>query len=375
MTDEFTYFPVLRWKHAERIALRTLTDDVNATVTPLVEIRPKNLKTPDGGQARIDESLGKVGRELIKDCHMKRVLIDFGHVEREMPGTKVENGEDLLPYLLSAVRSASGFFSPQFIPVFGFGPAYKHAVRSKLDLDESGCCVRLSFPDTRRSDCPSRLQSLLEKLNVEPTEVDLVVDMKNGIPDSGQFISGIKRIPLLLQWRSFVLLAGTFPKFLNKFKLGRNVRSRQEWLFWKDNVLQGDRLSRKPSFGDYTIQHAVFEEPPGRPNPSVSVRYTVNDDWLVLKGEAVRKKGSSGTAQWPAHAQLLCESEHFYDAEYSEGDRYIATVAKNPKRPGSFETWIRAGINHHLTVVARQLMSQAKKPTPTVPAGKRTGHH
>src|SRR6267142_6727986 len=46
MTDDLQYFPVLRWKAAERKALQALSADVKSRITPLVEFVPKDFEEP-----------------------------------------------------------------------------------------------------------------------------------------------------------------------------------------------------------------------------------------------------------------------------------------------------------------------------------------
>jgi len=60
-------------------------------------------------------------------------------------------------------------------------------------------------------------------------------------------------------------------------------------------------------------------------------------------------------AQWPAHAQLLCERDEFCGENYSYGDRYIKEMSLQVDKPGSVKDWLAATINHHLTLTARQI--------------------
>jgi hypothetical protein len=65
-----------------------------------------------------------------------------------------------------------------------------------------------------------------------------------------------------------------------------------------------------------------------------------------------------------ANAALLVKDERYYGENFSNGDKYIAEKAKHfavyIKKPsvkgtGSTETWLRAGINHHLVLAAHQV--------------------
>jgi len=69
-------------------------------------------------------------------------------------------------------------------------------------------------------------------------------------------------------------------------------------------------------------------------------------------------------AQYLASAAELKKSSKYYGKDFSDGDRYIGDRAnhfsvyiKKPsvKGTGSTETWLRAGINHHLVLVANQI--------------------
>ena len=74
-----------------------------------------------------------------------------------------------------------------------------------------------------------------------------------------------------------------------------------------------------------------------------------------MRGEGVRNPDGPGYYQWPAQAQLLCEQQEFMGEPFSEGDRYISEMGRQSVRPGNAETWLKAGINHHLTLAVCQI--------------------
>ncbi|MCX6619413.1 MAG: hypothetical protein NTZ98_25375, partial [Acidobacteria bacterium] len=150
---------------------------------------------------------------------------------------------------------------------------------------------------------------------------------------------------------------GAFPPDLQGVPVGQQLLPRLEWQAWRTQVSQGGRLQRQPAFADYAIQHPIYAEPPERANFSASIRYTLEKDWLIMRGEGVFHDGSPGFAQWPANAQLLCERTEFRGANFSSGDAYIFQRSLNQTQTGSPATWLQAGFNHHLTFVARQIAS------------------
>jgi hypothetical protein len=150
---------------------------------------------------------------------------------------------------------------------------------------------------------------------------------------------------------------------LQKFEPGNHRIPRSDWLAWKTAVLWSGTRQRNPSFSDYTIQYGLYKEPVEGCNPSVSVRYTLDEEWLIMRGDAIRAKATSdpeerrpGREQWWGHAQLLCGNPKlFYGKSYSWADGFIHEKSLGGKKHGNHEIWLRAGINHHMTVVSRQI--------------------
>ena len=75
-----------------------------------------------------------------------------------------------------------------------------------------------------------------------------------------------------------------------------------------------------------------------------------------MRGEGLKSDDGPGNAQYPAEAQLLCEMDEFCGAGFSRGDSYIQETSQQPNGPGNPYTWLRAGINHHMTYATRQVL-------------------
>ena len=77
----------------------------------------------------------------------------------------------------------------------------------------------------------------------------------------------------------------------------------------------------------------------------------------ALRPSGLKKKKSPGFSQYPAQARLLSTQLEFFGKDFSAGDAYIAEKGKdlNTKETGNPMTWLRAGINHHLTCTADQV--------------------
>jgi hypothetical protein len=170
------------------------------------------------------------------------------------------------------------------------------------------------------------------------------------------FAPWINRIPLLEVWPSMTFLSGAFPKDLaNLAKNEQHVLQRGDWESWCD--LLNRHPTRLPTFGDYTIQHGIFEEHEGKHfNFSASIRYASPDGWVVMRGEGVLNEEGPGYAQWPANAQLLCERPEFCGPNYCWGDTFVKDMSTQLARTGSAKEWLAAGINQHITMVVNHLI-------------------
>lgn len=88
--------------------------------------------------------------------------------------------------------------------------------------------------------------------------------------------------------------------------------------------------------------------------PSGTVRYAIDDAWLILKGPNVR---DYGFAQYVGHCKNVCGSSFFSGPTFSAGDKYIFDCAAGNASTGNLSTWRRVGTNRHLEKVARDVAS------------------
>jgi Beta protein len=342
------YSPVLRWKRGEKKALEELAPEIREHVVPIIELVRRPIELQLRRRKRSD-----VLNRLVGELEEARGSIPFYLDLRHVKGLLDEPGR---PHPMEIIGVQAAARALTVIPVVG--------IRADKNLSEAasrvftscgaGLCVRVAPPEWTREDSARQLSSLLTNLGLDPENVDLVLD--HGSPDpafdySAVHPHAVKAIP----WRRIVTLSGAFPKDLSSLpKNGQYCIPRRDWELWNTRFSRPSDRARTV-YGDYTIQHAYFEEPPAHANFSASIRYTATSYWVVMRGEGVRNEDGPGYDQWPANAQLLVERPEFCGAAFSRGDEYIASMAAQHDKTGSAETWISAGINHHLTFVVNQL--------------------
>jgi hypothetical protein len=209
------------------------------------------------------------------------------------------------------------------------------------------------LPNVKRQ---RRFDGVLRLLRLDPAQIDLVVDEEFTYNDAPGYSAKCAMIPYLAQWRSFTVISGDFPADLQDYERGQiHPRPRRDWQRWYRES-RAPALPRLPRYGDYTVQYAAYRPPPidQVPRPSISVRYTVEENWLICRGEAQRENGP-GTEQWIGWAQLLASMPEFKGGRFSAGDYYIEERIRDGASHGNFTSWISAGINHHVTLAARQV--------------------
>jgi hypothetical protein len=324
MFDHAHYVPVLRWKAGERGALKTLRAVDKAAMTPLLELPPGYMRPRRAkGSAPVPDDLSVVV-EQIADCWGSAPIFIDASISRAVP------------YLGSKLGSVERFFAglaavgAHTIPVTRSDHAteFQDIIRRATLEAGNGLAVRVPVTSLRRPTAGHELLELVEYLGVDPRRVDLIVEygLISAADPSFSFIC--HRLPEISRWRTFTVLGGAFPPDLMDFrKPGQYQVQREEWSRWAAEIVDSADLPRRPSFGDYTIQHAAYREPVKGANPSASIRYTSDTYWVIMRGEGLRTPGSAGHAQYPANAELLCGRKEFRGPEFSAGDAYCGGLA------------------------------------------------
>ena len=349
------YVPILRWKQAEQVALARLYVQDSGCITPLIELVPENFLRKDtkGHVFSLDitEVVNRVAGHLYQSWGERPLFLDLWLV----PADTLKSGPSNFFAMLGQHAATLGL---SLIPVTGIDRnlRYQSSVQAVIDTHRQGACLRLSEDDLKRPNLAKDINALLAKLRLPLESVDLLVDFQIVTQSSPKINSVCKLIPDIGKWRNFMIASGAFPENLSS--LGKNDIHRIErtdWKYWRDQIEGQSSLPRTPNFSDFTIQHAVYVKRKGHSRYSASIRYTTDDNWIIMRGEDVFKEDGPGFGQWPAQAVLLCDLPEYCQQTFSAGDKYIKEMSLQCEQTGSMVTWLTAGINHHITFTARQL--------------------
>jgi hypothetical protein len=353
------YVPILKGKEGEYAALEALSTDIKGLLMPLIEIPAIPYDYANERPAKsLDDHIAEIPERLKKACTTMPIYLDlpwFGEDET------LANGQTACEAILTRCSE----LGVTVIPVLSRDntPAYLAAAKGHAVSTGNGTCVRLLVEDFEEEvDLSAEIDRILNcALSVDIGSTDLIIDLDDLGANAGRAAlvarSVFSMIPNKDAWRRIILAAASFPEDLSDVSAATIVRlPRHEWDLWKMLQRKPDLLPRRDLlFGDYAMAHPVAKTlDPRTMRMSANIRYTTQDDWLVIKGRNVRQYGFS---QYFDLCRLLVERPEYSGRAFSWGDGYIADCAEHIQGPGNATTWRKVGVNHHLTLVTRGLAS------------------
>lgn len=339
------YVPVLKVKRGEKKALQLIRPDLTKHMTPLLEIVVRTDKT-------LDEHLETAFKGLADGVQSyPRCFLDAREIASDGPSAVEE---------VFRLASTAGIV---FTPVTGISRASD--IEVALKDRANGVALRLTRKEFEDGNLRNDLQAFMRRYSLGEEETDLIIDLG---PVENLVAAGVialtdaflADVPDHLRWRTFTVSGCAFPSSMGGVSRNSYDKvARAEWTAWRDGLHAiRSTLQRLPTFSDCAIQHPIGVEGfnPRTMQVSAAVRYTLEEDWLLIKGESTRNKLPS--EQFPALAKGLVNGSlraYFCGANHCAGCKSIKDVADGAEGFGSAEAWRRIGTAHHLTTVATQL--------------------
>lgn len=352
-----SYIPILKGKEGEFAALEELDGNTRAAIVPLIEIpgipydytNERPAKTLEQHVAGIAERL----RRCWQDQPLYLDLPWFGDDEDAAQGEIAFRSalEDCQRFGVRAVPVIYRTTSPQSLT----------AAAGYSQESQTGACIRLLVEDFEEDvDLEAELDALLDALGAASGDsIDLLLDLKDLNYETSRAVlvarSIFSMVPRRETWRTMILGAASFPEDLSDVNASaESLLPRREWQLWKTLQKKPTALPRRDLiYADYAIAHPIPRElDPRTIRMSANIRYTSEENWLILKGRNVRQYGFD---QYFDLCQTLVQRPEYSGAEFSWGDRYIWECAARNSGPGNATTWRKVGTNHHMTLVSRAL--------------------
>ncbi len=347
------YIPCLRWKQGEYQALFRLSSEVKNLIVPLIEIAKIGFDFETGTLRKtLDEHLKDFAKRVRQKWGKNLCFVDIHLINKS---THMANGKHPLKYIFEQLRSND----IPAIPVTTINPGsnFQTALLEIVKKDNRGICLRIDIEELDNPQITSRINRIISACNISNNQCDLVLDIKApNFKPIDNFVellhSLIQNLPKLDSWRSFSIIGTAFPSTMAEVSKGASIVERDEWILYKQLVeyLEFSQI-RIPNFGDYAINHpTVIEMDMRLLKPYASIRYTIDDGWLIIRGTNVR---DNGFHQYIDLCTTVVKSTHYSGRKFSQGDEYIYNCAQGITTTGNLTTWRWVGTNHHLEIVAR----------------------
>jgi len=347
------YVPSLRWRQGEYQALHRLSKEVKDRVVPFITVPPIEFDFEEGREKKsiydhvqpfASRYEGKWGQRPAW------ITLDASIVSQGMA-----DGQSVFTYVFDELRARNSNAIPA-VPLSSDSDVIK-AVATIVERDGKGAAISLQLVDLMKPKPDERLARLVSELGVNLSDVDIAVDL--GAPNfepyedfSRVLSTALERIGDLNVFRNLVVIGTAIPERLSGYAKWGDEEVRHDWLFYEALTKQLSTGTRQPNYGDYTVVHPSFTVMDMRKiKPSGKVVYTGPHKWAIHKGGAFR----DDPAQMHDHCSAILASGTFYGPTYSFGDDFIAECAARRKGPSNLTMWKQVAINHHITVVVRQL--------------------
>jgi len=354
------YFPILKAKDAEFDALREASDGVTSGMVPLFEIPRFNpgLKKYQGDPHPKVTFLSNLSQKIGELRSGMFTMFDTYHWQN--PGEKVETGEHHLSYLYAALKSDG--VNP--VPVFGYDrwddEEYRRALKNMSKSHTGLVCIRLdrfAFDDVGDPRYfHERLCDILNYLEIDPASCHVILDFEDvsALP----IVEIFEKFELLFSqikgygFSSYSVAGCSLPNSIDKVVKKKDSCGtvwRGEMLLWKSVRKQYPNF--QVHFGDYGVRGPSTGET-GYGNTNAKIRYTVDDEYFIVRGHVIRKP--VGGYQHCGLAQTLINSGNYLNADFSWGDGEIQRCA-NGEIGGGSATWIKIDTSHHVAYIVAEI--------------------
>jgi len=332
------YYPILRWKQGEQLAMARLDAADRAGLLPIAEVQV--LET--GSQPKLEKTL--------RSAHANQypIAIDIKPVYL---GTRVP---------LARLAGIVGRFRKAGLavwPVVHDADALADTAGLLAFKGHADLVLRI-YPNDTPLTAALAIAKGARKAMGRAGRLHVVVDL-DSIGDidpnavAAMAVPYVRDLTALGDVTRVIVAGGSFPLTVGGFKLGvGNLLPRRELSIWK--AVGAASGCHGAAFGDYGVTNPQPLEPidPRTMNPSAHIRYTLKNDWWLLRASGVKTKG---WAQYNGLCVLLVNDARYCGTAFSFGDDRYMAHSKTGSTSGSFMTWRRDATSHHLVYTVRQL--------------------
>lgn len=356
------YVPILRAMKGDAEAINRAKPVLLGRVLPLFDVP----KPGDRGKQRANrpqKSTAAVLDNAIKVVASVRgvpgVMVD---AFQWLPGDTTEDGEHVVEYFVSGLRS-SGM---RVIPVIGYdrweSPPYQAALQRVIDEDGQLVCVRFDSEATGDAREPKyfaeQVRRMLAAFDLEPERCVAVLDFGDVcsrtvdelIADGRALLNALAP----MRFGTYATAGSSMPPIITK-AVGRPgttaIIDRKEMFAWE--ALKRAFPDITLVFGDYGVRGPRAVEAPVS-NANGKIRHTIQRRFFIARGSPLN--APPYYEQNFALARKVADSQHFLGEAFSWGDAQIAAASRRERSCGSAQTWVTIDTNHHVAFAVLEVL-------------------
>lgn len=345
MRGTYCYLPMLRARWGAFHAVGALSPIARSRLTPMFDVAMpafRNGKT-------LEDYLTERAQGIHQSWGpLRPVYVDVHDLP---PDLRTSSGAQPITYLFDVQRMHGSLAVPVTGTEADRGRDYLTAVKAIVVRDQRGACLRLAEEDLVE---PQLLQtgigSVLDLLKIEPSKLDLVLDLRyigNRSPDTLQpiLLEALQVIHRIGEFRNLAIAGSSVPQALGKNTLGKIRREpRIEYALWTQLATTlSDQMTIVP--GDHGVLYAHYVPPASYVPVPPRIRYTTANDHIFFRAK---------DGEYAEICKQLVSSEDFAGESFSAGDLRISQCAKGAADAGGASGWVATDTNHHLEFAPEQ---------------------
>lgn len=342
-----TYTSILKTKRGEAKALTQLEAHVKRSIVPFFDILALKAEVANGND--VQEHMVKQTTNIVSAWKQRGpCYVDLFDVT---PAARGING--VHPAAIVYEQLAADLV--EVIPVVGLERdiAYKMAVRNAVMAGADALAVRLDAEDIQLpSMLVSRITRMIAEIGATNLSLHIFLDFRSIEHVAADVIQmqvtkAVGELRKLNPARIIFAASAMVSNMGNYKKETLNILPRRDFLTW------GLISSVHPDvdYADYGVVHPdYFDSDPRLIKPAAKIRYTSDQEWLIVKGV----RWQSDTSQHHRLSRMLRTKSQFRGDD-SWGGEYIVSAANGRPKYGTLETWVTIDQNNHITHTVRQL--------------------
>lgn len=300
-----------------------------------------------------DAFLKKFGQHLADVRGRRPTLVDGELLEGYLTA---EAGKHPFGTLLERARLAGACPVPVVRPASNAD--YQNAIRQFLNWSELRlACIRITLEDLESTPSRDSLIELSRLVGRRSGDCILLIDAGPLSIEDEEGLAHLlahqlSRLIRPSDWSGVIFSCTTFPEKHGLKDWQSSSFERKDWSLYRKIAGMRDEIPVLPIFSDYALEYPGNYKSGGF-QPVAHLRYSTENRYFIFKGMSVKHQDKYGNIF--RVAEQLVNSGIYKGPEFSAGDAYIYSLARDRNRTGSASSWRCCATDHHVALTLRQL--------------------